>query len=261
MARTFLTAAVIILLNVLIGCNGVDSGQGQILPTTSMQSPYATDVVGVTDPGEADIVEQVATNRQAYRQGLVTLIDHYTKMGNNLKLQWAKKELAALDAMPKYKYIIEANVAGPRLEAKARIPEADALYREATDLQKEAERLVLVKSDDKLRLALDKYNQVIRKYPSSDKIDDAAFKAGSIYDHFKDYTIALLYYQRTYQWNPEAPYPARFEAAEILDTHLHRRAEALELYKEALEKEARYGKYNTWREYAEMRIRELTAGD
>jgi tetratricopeptide (TPR) repeat protein len=105
-------------------------------------------------------------------------------------------------------------------------------------------------------LALDKYNQLIRKHPSSDKIDDAAFKAGGIYEHFKDYTIALLYYQRAYQWNPKTPYPAKFKAAFMLDKRLHRRAEALELYQQALQKEEK--QHIDWRRFAEKRVRELT---
>jgi tetratricopeptide (TPR) repeat protein len=109
-----------------------------------------------------------------------------------------------------------------------------------------------------LRLALDKYNQLIKKYPTSDKIDDAAFRAGGIYEYFKDYTIALLYYQRAYQWDPDTIHPARFKAAYILDKRLHRRAEALELYQQVAKKKGQHGKYKV---FAENRIRELTKSD
>ena len=50
-----------------------------------------------------------------------------------------------------------------------------------------------------------------------------------------DYKLALLYYQRTYQWDPETSYPARFKAAFILDRQFHQRDEALKLYQEALQ--------------------------
>ena len=101
-------------------------------------------------------------------------------------------------------------------------------------------------------------NQLIRRHPSSNKIGDAAFRAGGIYEYFKDYTIALLYHQRTYQWDPETIHPARFRAAFILDKRLHRRAEALEVYQQAVKKESRY---EIWKEFAEKRIRELTRSD
>ena len=252
MARVILTVLLIVSLNVLVDCGGVDSGRGQLLPAHARQSPGSISVVA--GAGETDIIEQVANNRQAYRQGLELLVKHYTRAGNNMKLRWAKKELSALNAMPQYNYIIEAGVAGPGLKASTLIVEADELYYDALGLDKKARRLIVVKDENLLRVALNKYNQLIKKYPSSNKIDDAAYRAAGIYEHFKDYTIALLYYQRTYQWNPDTTYPVRFKAAYILDKRLHRRAEALELYQQAVEKESLRDSY---KEFAEKRIGEL----
>jgi tetratricopeptide (TPR) repeat protein len=154
-----------------------------------------------------------------------------------MKRQWAEKELAALDAIPQYSYIIEAQLAGPELKATEEIPEADDLYYQALVIEEDAKKLILLKNKEKLRIALDKYNRLIRDYPTSDKIDDAAYRAGRIYEGFKDYSIALLYYQRAYQWNPDTSYPARYRSADVLDKHMHRRSEALDLYQEALEKD------------------------
>jgi tetratricopeptide (TPR) repeat protein len=257
MTRTILTVALVILLNVLAGCASIDSGRAQLVATGAKQSTK-TAAVKVAGAGETDIVEQMAVNRQAYRQGLELLTKHYTKTGNNMKLLWAKKELAALDAMPQYNYIIEAGVAGPDLKASTSISEADDLYKEALELEKKAGPLPLLKNEELLRLALDKYNQLIRKHPSSDKIDDAAYGAGLIYEYFRDYTIALLYYQRTYQWDPDTSYPAMFKAAFVLDKRLHRRDEALELYRQAVKAIKREGEHQEWKEFAEKRIREFT---
>jgi tetratricopeptide (TPR) repeat protein len=256
MAKIVYTTVLIVLLNILIGCNNVDSGKAQLVTGGTGQPPAA--IVKAAAGSETDLIEQVATNREAYQQGLVSLIDYYGRTGNNLKLGWARTELAAMEAMPRYNYIIEATVAGPDLKATASIPEADELYAEARELQKEAERLIVIKDDDLLRLALDKYNQLIRKYPASDKIDDAAFKSAGIYEYFKDYTIALLYYQRSFQWDAATPYPARFKAAYILDIRMHRRAEALELYLQSLETECKDTRYNTLKVYTEKRVEELT---
>jgi tetratricopeptide (TPR) repeat protein len=253
MARIVLTAALIVSLSILVGCQA-DSGKSQIVPAQIRSAP----IVEMSLANETDIVEQLATNRRAYHQSLELLVEHYLKAGDNMKLEWAKKELAALSSMPQYNYIIEAGPVGANLRPTTSIPEADYMYWEATQLEKKARRLVVVVDDDLLRLALNKYNELIKKHPSSDKIDDAAFKAAGIYEHFKDYTIALMYYQRTYQWDPQTIYPARYKAAYILDKHLHRRAEALKLYQEALERDAKFGE---WREFAEQRIRELTKSD
>jgi tetratricopeptide (TPR) repeat protein len=252
MAKTILTVLLIVLLNVLVGCYGPDSGRSQFLPT-----PMKT--VSVVDASEADIIEHMATNRLAYRQYLESLVMYYKKTGDNMKLKWAENELKRLNKMPQYNYIIEASVAGPNLKAKDSDNAANYLYDEAYRIEKAARGLefVLIVDENLLRVALDKYNQVIKRYPTCDKIDDAAYRAGGIYEHFKDYTIALLYYQRTYQWDPATIHPARFKAAYILDQYLHRRAEALPLYQYALGNE-KLSKDE--QKFVEKRIDELTKG-
>jgi tetratricopeptide (TPR) repeat protein len=255
MLRMIITISMIILLNVAPGCRTTETGRGQLMPDRTKTSLGSAGVFEVAGTSESDIVEQIAVHRQAYRQGLKLLIEHYKRMGNNRKLEWAEKELKAFDAIPQYKYIIDAEVAGPNLRASTSIPVADELYMDAVELHNQGDRLPLLKDADLLRIALDRYNQLIRKYPSSDKIDDAAYKGGQIYEYFRDYTIALTYYQRAYQWDPATIYPARFKAAYILDKRLHRRNEALKLYQEAIRKESRY---EEWKEFAENRIRELT---
>jgi tetratricopeptide (TPR) repeat protein len=263
MARIVLTTVVIVLLNVLVGCQGVDSGRGQLMPSRTRTLIGSSSVVNIAKAGETDFVEQIVVNRQEYRQGLERLIRYYTRTGNNMKFKWAKEELAALDSIPQYKYIVEAEVAGANLRANTSIPEADELYQDALELQQKATVLIVAKDNELLRLALEKYNRLIRQYPSSDKIDDAACKAGEIYEYFQDYSIALLYYKRSYQWDPDTTQPARFRSARILDKRLHRNAEALELYREAINTEGRYGQLRMWKEYAEKRIKALykTEGD
>ncbi len=257
MARRVCMGIVIVLLSVLVGCQDAGSGRGQIVARGNRQSLGPATAFDITDMSEVDLVEKMAVNRQAYRQGLELLAGYYMRTGNNMKLEWAQKELAALDTMPKYKYIIEAEGAPQNLKVSASIPEADDLYYEAEGIDKEAGRLPVLKNKNQLRVALAKYDELIREYPASDKIDDAAYNAGVIYEYFKDYSIALLYYKRTFQWDPETPYPARFRAARILDQRLHRKDEALQLYQQAIKIEGQYDRYREWREFAERRIREL----
>jgi len=255
MARTILTAALIVLLNVLVGCHGVDSGRSQLLPFQIKTAPTLT----TTAASETDIIEEMSDNRQGYRQYLAFLVEHYTKAGNNMKLKWAKKELAALDAIPQYNYIIEAVTAPASLRASAKIAEAELMYRDAVRIERQAKGLLIIYNENLLRVALDKYNQLIRRHPTSDKIDDAAFKAGGIHEYFGDYTIAALYYERAYQWDPDTIYAARFKAAYIWDKRLAiRRADALENYQEVLKKG---GLPQKRKEFIEKRIKELTQSD
>ncbi|MGD2094136.1 MAG: hypothetical protein PVH77_03920 [Phycisphaerales bacterium] len=256
MARIAYTAVLIALLNILVGCQSVNSGTSRLVPERSKLYGSTTEV-RVDRAGEADIVEQLAINREAYRLGLDSLVKHYSKVGDNEKFKWAKRELDALDAIPQYKYILEAEVAGPNLKASISIPEANVLFEDGKQLQREAQSLLIITNNDFLRLALDRYDLLIKRFPTSDKIDDAAYEAGQIYESFRDYSIALLYYQRAYEWDPDTIHPARFRAARILDKRLHRYDEALELYKMAVKEEGMYGEHDHWRRFAEQRIVDL----
>lgn len=259
MTRTVITASVAALLITVAGCPPTDPNLARRLPqrTTYARpagaSDAATQVRSSTE--EIDLVEQLAMHRRAYRQSLVLLVQHYNVVGDNRKQRWAQDELRALDRMPQYRYIIDAEVLPPALQASERIPAADELYLDAMATQREAEPIGILKDEELLRVALDKYNQMIRRYPTSDKIDDAVYRMAGIYEYFRDYEIALLCYQRAYQWDPDTPYPARFMAAQILDRRLHRRDEALKLYQEAVIKEA---KFTDWKNLGERRIRELS---
>jgi tetratricopeptide (TPR) repeat protein len=152
----------------------------------------------------------------------------------------------------------EASKPQPVAVSTAAPTDANSLYAEAVTLEEHAGPLKVVKDETLLKMALEKYNQFITKYPTSNKIDDVAFRMAGIYEYLKDYSNAVLNYQRTYQWNPQTPTTARFKAAYLLDTQLGRRAEALQIYQEALSKLTRSDEHKLWVEYAERRVKELT---
>ena len=258
MAKKICIVIIIISLYVLPGCQNPNSGTSRMLPPRSMPSVGTSRTLNLTEAGEIDIVEDVLSSRQAYRQGLELLVRYYTKTGDVHKLAWAKKELRALDVMPQYNYIVPV-VASKDYRATTMIPDADLLYEDARLQKEQAEKGLgtLFVNKNLYRMALRKFEDVIQKYPTSDKIDDAAFMAGEISEYFKDYSIALDYYQRAYTWDPDTPHPARFCAARILDQRMHRNAEALELYKKAIETEGRYDKYREWVTFAQERINKL----
>ncbi len=251
MTRLVLTAVLLGLISVLAGCHGIDSGKSQLI-SARIETVQPIDI---NEVGESDIIEQMVIDRQAYRVGLKALAEYYNRTGNNMKLGWVNNEIKSLDKMPQYNYIIEASVAGPGLRARASITEADYMYYDALRLEKKAKKFVVINDDKLLRTVLRKYNNLIRRHPTSDKIDDAAFMAAGIFEHFKDYTIALLYYRRAYQWDSNTIHPAMFKAAYILDTKFHRRAEAMELYQQALK---RTDLKKTYREIAEKRLMDFS---
>jgi tetratricopeptide (TPR) repeat protein len=261
MARIVTISVVVSLLVTVVGCGTGDPSRAYQLPkrTAYMESlgpggaGAASDVVSSND--EAALVEQVVKFRRDYRQSLALLVDHYSGVGNNEKLKWAQEELRALDRMPQFRYILDPSVLPEDLKATARIPEADKLFQDALNTQRQAQPFGRVLADEGLlRVALEKYYRLIRLYPTSDKIDDAAWQSAGIYEYFKDYDTAILFYKRTFQWDPSTTYPARFKAAQLLDK-LGRRDEALPLYKESIEKESRHPENVA---YAKRRIEELT---
>lgn len=262
MTRRVITVAVICLLALTMGCPPSDRGLSQRLPrrTTYVETAPQEAAAVVSSADEVDLVEQMAAHRVAYRRSLELLTQHYAASGDNKKLGWAEEELRALNRMPQYTYIVGAEVVPADLKATTRIAAADELFADAKETQRQAEPIGILKDHEGLRMALAMYNRLIREYPTSDKIDDAAFQAADIYEYFDNYETALLYYKRSYQWEPNTPYPARFRAASLLDKRLRRRDEALELYQEAVLREG--ADFEEWRVYGEKRIRELSrSGD
>ena len=251
MARIVYATTLTTLVTIFAGCQ--PPGGAYVVPT----SERPTNVYVRPGATETDLVEEMAISRDGYEKGLEQLVGYYSRSGNNMKLEMARKELHSFKTILKYTYIM-----GPGAGSyQATTPDvgADDLFYDAQELEKQARPMGgrMITDKNKLRLAHQKYDQLIRDYPSSDKVDDAAFFAGVIMDEFAEYVLALEYYKSAFQSDAETPYPARFKAAYILDKHMHRYAEALGLYNEALKIEARFDRNRQWKEFAEQRIREL----
>jgi tetratricopeptide (TPR) repeat protein len=253
MARYALVLTVVVALTLTAGCMQRIEGAGQQAPAP-VSPALGAQVNDTSASTEALLVEQVAQSRENYREGLQKLADFYRKNGNSMKLNWAQAEIKGLDSAPQYRFIIQAEAAGPDLRAVASIPGADVLYRDGQALYNEGRSIIGIADDAKLRMALDRFNRIIAEFPTSDKIGAAAYISGEIYEHFKDYSIAALYYKRAFQWDPNIQYPATFKAAYMYDKYLMNRSEALDLYNLYL---ARGAKNQAYKEHAEMRIAEI----
>ena len=208
---------------------------------------------------EVDLVEQMAHNRRQYRNQLDELVRFYDRQGNQVKATWATEELANIDQGPQRAYLVVAELAGADLRGDESILEADLLYEEGLNLMKEGIGKLgkFMVDRRKLRLATDKFNELISNYPTSDKIDDAAFQVGEIHNHYlEDYTTALLYYQRVWQWDEQSMLPARFWMGRIYDERLHNRVEAIKYYEQTINLESSYPAHVV---HAQNRIRKLNA--
>lgn len=255
MLRNLLIITITVGVLTLAGCDNPRKTDAHLLDAPAAIEAQDSGVYLAPSAGEADYVENLASQRAAYRQALVGLRDYYQSVGNATKGQWAATELQTFDQMVHYRYIQPGEWVPQNLTAMNSIEDADVLYNEAMKLYKEAGGLMIVTSKPKMRQALGKFNQVIQRYPSSDKIDDSAYRAGRIYEYLDNDELAAVYYQRTFQWNEVTPYPARYRAARVMDQKLRMRKEALVLYHQAVEKESRYAE-NT--EHAKLRIKALS---
>ncbi len=205
---------------------------------------------------EVDLVERLAQARADYKRLLVLLNNWYLDHGYFEKAQWAAKEYADLKMVRTYPYLVTIEVQKTNLEPTNSIAEADELYKKALKLYHEGQILPLVNDKKKLKEALDDFITLIKKYPNSDKIDDAAFYAAEILkEYFNDNTQAVKYYELAMKWDPKTPHPVRFQCAVIYDFRLHDRAKALAMYKRVLTEEPDIDRTNT--SFAAARIKQL----
>jgi tetratricopeptide (TPR) repeat protein len=246
-----LFSATLILLALVFAAYGMRDKQLMV----DKPAPEVIDQMTPSAQTEISLAEDLAAKRLAFHRALEKIQSFYEQSGNQMKIEWVQRELKALDSIPRYQYILQAEVAGDKLKARDSIPKADMLYKEALDIYDHTDLIfpipVLVKHEDlavqhptifvskkRLQRALNKCNDLISEYPTSNRISDAAYLAGEIHEYFGDYSISLLYYKRAVQWNPNTPHPARYKAAKILDYKLTDKGQAVQLYREALDKES-----------------------
>ncbi len=247
------------------GCNTeqmwINTNQPQA-PVTSRIAPEGITVpdIQIVDVREVDIVENVLTYRAQYAKTLALLRDYYEEKGYHTKRKWAEAELHDLQRVKPFKYILSAEVPVSSLRPTESIAQADEMYEKGLKLMRDGGHGVpALYRQDLMREALAVFVEMITKYPASDKIDDAAFCCGEILkEYFKDQEqMAVRWYERAKQWNPNTPHPALFNSAVVYDFRLHDRATALEFYHRVLAEES-VNKLNS--AFATRRIHELTKG-
>ncbi len=209
---------------------------------------------------EVDLVEKMAGARDAYRKHLEDLDELVRRQGLPETAKAVARELDGLRQVMQYRYLVLTDLPPARAtKPLEKIPAADELFRDGMNYYSHLP-VPLLHSKRNMRLALDKFNRLIREYPQSDKVDDALFYAAEILkEYFNENVQAIDYYKRAYQADPETPHPARFQRAVVLDYRLHRRDEALVEYDNVLRFEAnRPGfTYKSNSDFAATRIRQL----
>jgi len=260
-----LTVVFALLLTTILGCEATkkkgETAGPPVIERSETDSVLAKAQVPMSAGSEVDLVERVSNQRALYRESLESLLAYYRQYGYLEKSGWAEKEIRDLGRLPRYPYLgaRSAVVAPKKYEAKDSIPQADALYEQARTAHTEGTGIGAALGGGgktKLETALSTYRQVIEEYPTSDKIADAAFYVGEIYssDAFKEYTLALEFYDKCLAWKPATEHPALFRKAVIYDYRLRDRDKAVALYKQVVSSSG--NKSNV--RFAQERIRQLT---
>lgn len=190
-----------------------------------------TDLAGC---GESDIVEDLLEHRQNYRRSLESLVE-VLSAAKDLKL-WrrAKAELKDLISVNKYLYLRDADTPSADLRAAERLRNADLQYTQLLNLRQDSK--IFIVNHYKTQLALEGLRQLICDYPTSDKIDDAAFQIAELCtDNLKDYQRALRWYECALTWDPETQLPVNYRMAVIYDKHVIDRLAALNYYQRSLQ--------------------------
>jgi hypothetical protein len=202
-----------------------------VLTTTHhAQTPPANPGIAAKS-GDLELVQKLLAARREYQKTLEQLYVHYHQVNDKERERWARDELLSFHRISKNAFILDLDVPPPNLNGHANVPEANKLFTWA--MQYKDHGFGIDYADNQRRAEL-LFQEILTKYPQSDKISDVAFMLGDIYESkaYKMEYRAVEYYHRCYQWNPKTSYDARMRAARIYDKKLNNRAKALELYKE-----------------------------
>ncbi len=179
------------------------------------------------------LVERTVASRKEYLKSIKELAAFYEKAKNPFKLKMARKELGTLAKVEPYQYSVIGETLGPDIRPNKHIPEAEKIYKEARRYHK----LFDVSGDNK-RKALKLYLKLISTHHQSLRTSEAAYHAAKIYRHtVRDHYRAVVYFERTYQWDSMTEFTARREAAETCYYDLKDNGWARRLY-EVCQKEA-----------------------
>ncbi len=204
---------------------------GSNAESQSPKKEAAKDGKPTASVSDIEIVERLLAARRDYQLVLEKLRNHYAAAGDMERARWAEEELIQFHRMSKQAYRLELDVPPPTLQATQNIPEANELYRRAMTYKDKGWNNDYI---DNQRRAEILFQQLLTNYPQSDKIGDAAYQLGEVYESkaYKQYRRSAQYFERCFQWHPNTQLDARMRAARLYDKMLNERARAIELYRD-----------------------------
>jgi hypothetical protein len=199
-----------------------------ITSAPSAQQPTKTSTS--KDNGDIELVEKLLVARRDYQRTLELLRSFYLNTNDLEHAKWAEDELREYHRMTHQAYRLDLDVPPPTLQASTPVPEANKLLITAMQYKDKGFGKDYIDNQRRTELLL---QQLLTHYPQSDKIGEAAYMLGDLYEGkaYLQYRRSALYFERCFQWNPTTTRDARLRAARIYDKHLPERGKAIELYK------------------------------
>jgi TolA-binding protein len=231
-----------------------------LLPAQTSYAPPDKDRPKDKDGGAAtasDIekVERLIAARREYQQSLEGLRTYYISTGDMERARWAEDELLQFHRITKESFRIDMELPPPNLQSNYNIPEANEIYKQAMTFKDKGWGTDYV---DNQRRAEKLLQQLLTDHPQSDKISDAAYQLGDIYESKanKQYDRAAHYFERCFQWNPKTQFDARLRAARLYERNVGERNHAIDIYREIVNRETDPKRIDE----AQKRLAELSAG-
>ena len=130
------------------------------------------------------MIESVLKARKDYWSSLDKLRQYYISVNEIEKAKWVEDELRSYHRMMKYSYRLDVkDVPPPTLQPKQNITEANNLFRRAIEYKgKGGEGDAFVDNQQRAEILL---QAILEKHPESDKIAEAAYHLGDIYENYR----------------------------------------------------------------------------
>lgn len=201
------------------------------LGVAQAQAPNSAKDTKPMASGDIELVEKLLVARKDYQKALENLRAQYLQVGDIKRAKMAEEELRQYHRVAKHPFRLELDVPPPTLQSAANVPEANKLFTRALTFKDKGFGMDYVDNQRRAEILL---QELLTRYPQSNKISDTAYNLGDIYESkpYRQYDRAAMYFERAFQWNPATTSDARLRAARIYDKHLQERARAIELYRE-----------------------------
>ena len=188
----------------LLAAVGLLAGVLPLLHGQTPQTKAPTKSANGGKTNDVELVERLLAVRKEYQITLENLRAHYLQAGDIERARLAEDELLQFHRLSKPAYNLGLDVPPPTLKAEQNIPEANELIRRALTYKDKGFGFSNDYVDNQRRAEL-LLQKLLSNYPQSDKIDEAAYLLGDIYESkaYKQYDRAAKYYEQAISMEPK----------------------------------------------------------